>query len=71
MRIKRLTITLPNRLRGSAEQQARQIAQAVAEQVDTKTSHQLSVELDGHGASGPALANAVGSRLAATSRGRR
>jgi len=63
MHIKRLTLTLPSRLRNSADLQARLIAQVIAERLGEGTPGRLRIELDDNGSSHGALAEAVGTRL--------
>ncbi|MCB1800550.1 MAG: hypothetical protein KDI82_02570 [Gammaproteobacteria bacterium] len=70
MRIRRMTLRLPARLRGTAEQDARRIAQAVAEQLHGDQPGQLRVEVKTAGASGHGLAQAVGRQVAPLNRGR-
>lgn len=69
MRIRRLTIQLPARLRGSAEQEARRIAQELAERLSSDAPKRISVEVGGQGMSGHALAQAVGSRIPGRGKG--
>ena len=71
MRIRRLTVRLPARLRGTAEHEARRIAQAVAERLDGEQPKQLRVDVSAPGASGHGLADAVGRRVAALGKGGR
>ena len=71
MRIRRLTLTLPSRLRPIAERDARLIAQAVAEKLGPDTPSKVELQIDGHGAQGHGLASMVGARLGALGLGRR
>ena len=69
MRIRRLTIRMPARLRRSAEHDARAIAQALAEQLGNDTPKRVVVDVDGRGATGQQLAGMAGAKLACLSRG--
>lgn len=71
MRIRRMTIRLPARLRGTAEQDARRIAQAVAEQLQGDQPKRLSIDVSAQGASGHALAQVVGRSVSALRKGGR
>lgn len=71
MRIRRMTIRLPARLRGTAEHDARRIAQAVAERMGGDLPQRMSVDVKGQGASGHALAQAVGRRVSTLGKGGR
>lgn len=71
MRITRMTLVLPPRLRYRAEHDARLIAQAAAEQLGAGPPSAIRVELDGQGATGHGLAAHVGSRIGTVCRGRR
>jgi len=66
MHIKRLTLTLPSRFRKDADSQARLIAQAIAERLGEDTPNRLRIELNDDGSSHQALADAVGTRLSAS-----
>ena len=66
MHIKRLTLTLPSRLRNDAGSQARLIAQAIAGRLGEGTPSRLKIELNDNGSSHQALADAVGTRLSAS-----
>ena len=74
-RIRRMTITLPPRLRGVAEHEARRIAETAAERIVAgapgEGGQNVTVEIDGHGRRGHALAQAVGGGLAQMGFGRR
>ena len=70
MRIRRMTITLPPRLRRTAEREARLIAQEAAERLAKGAPDPVVVEVAGGGASGHALAAAVGRRLSVLGKGR-
>lgn len=61
MRVKRMTITLPPRLRHLAEHEARLIAQQAAEQLARGGGQggNIQVELPGNGLSGHSLAHSV------------
>jgi len=63
MHIKRLTLTLPSRLRDHADSQARLIAQAIAERLGEHAPGRLRIELNDNGSSHRALAEAVGARF--------
>jgi hypothetical protein len=63
MHIKRLTVTLPSRLRNDADLQARLIAQAIAGRLGEDTPSRLRIELNDNGSSHQSLADAVGARL--------
>ncbi|MEX2520671.1 MAG: hypothetical protein WD969_15210 [Paracoccaceae bacterium] len=65
MRIRRMTITLPPRLRGMAEHQARLIAQQAAERLAAGAPARIDVAVEGRGAAGHGLAEMVGGRLSA------
>lgn len=67
MHIRRITITLPPRLRGRATEEARRIAQAAAENLGREAPRRITVEASG----GADAAGAVGVRLAALTRGAR
>ncbi|WP_111431114.1 hypothetical protein [Rhodobacteraceae bacterium DSL-40] len=70
MRIRRMTLVLPFRLRHMAEHEARRIAgEAAAELVKggAATGH-VRVDVQGRGLSGPALSGAVARSLAGRSR---
>ena len=71
MRIRRMTIRLPARLRGLAEHEARRIAQAVAERLGGDVPQRMSVDVKGQGTSGYALAQAVGRRVSTLNKGGR
>ncbi len=66
MHIKRLTLTLPSRFRNDADLQARLIAQAIAERLGEDTPSRLRIELNDNGSSHQSLADAVGTRLSAS-----
>lgn len=74
-RIRRMTLTLPPRLRGVAEHEARRIAEAAAERIAAgavgEAPRNVTVEIEGHGRRGHGLAQAVGGRLAQMGFGRR
>jgi len=71
MRIKRMTVILPARLRHAAEHEARRIADEAAQQlVQHQGSANLRIELPGQGLSGHALSAAVGRSLAAQNKGK-
>lgn len=70
-RIRRMTVTLPPRLRGVAEHEARRIADAAAAELTKGAPQKLTVEVEGHGQRGHALASAVGGKLAAMGLGGR
>ena len=60
MRIKRMTILLPPRLRHVAQHEARRIAEAAAQQIGAGTvPANVRVELPGQGLSGHALSQTV------------
>lgn len=70
MRIRRMTLVLPHRLRHMAEHEARRIAGEAAAELakgGEATGH-LRVEVEGRGLSGPALSGAVARSLAGRSR---
>ncbi len=67
MHIRRITITLPPRLRGRAAEEARRIAQAAAENLGHEAPRRISVEAPG----GADAAGAVGRRLAVLTKGAR
>ena len=69
MRIRRMTIRLPARLRGTAEQEARHIAQAVTEQFQGDAGKRVRIDVSAPGASGHGLAQAVGRRVAMLGKG--
>lgn len=69
MHIKRMTLTLPPRLRHVAEHEARRIAEAAVTTMGDKTPSHIRVELNGNGATGHGLAQAVARGLAARTRG--
>lgn len=73
MRISRIRIALPPRLRSSAEFDARAIAEAAAEALHASASADIrhTVTLPGQQRSGDALAQAVGQQLRARSTTRR
>jgi len=65
MRIKRLTLRLPARLRHSAHLDARRIAQAIAEQINTESDvSQLTIEVSGDGQQSSELAYQAGQQAA-------
>ena len=66
MQIKRLTLTLPSRFRNDAELQARLIAQTIAERLGGDIPNRLKIELNDNGSSHRSLADAVGTRLSAS-----
>ncbi len=63
MRIKRLTLTLPARMKDTAHHDARAIADAVARQVHKNGGQVAAVSLRGHGHTGSVLAQRVGAAL--------
>ncbi|MEM7271370.1 MAG: hypothetical protein AAF401_19215 [Pseudomonadota bacterium] len=71
MRIKRITVTLPPRLRHVAEREARLIAQQAAEQLGDNAPSHISVEMPSHGGAGHGLATQIGGRIGATAKGGR
>lgn len=70
MRIRRLTLTLPPRLAGTAPHDARMIAQAIAEKLGPEASPRIALDLAGNGAPGAALAQQIGARIAPKTGGR-
>jgi hypothetical protein len=66
MHIKRLTLTLPSRLRNDAGSQARLIAQAIAGRLGEGTPSRLKIELNDNGSSHQTLADAVGNRFSSS-----
>lgn len=70
MRIRRLSITLPSRFKATAQRDARLIAKRVAEQLGQNTEPRMSLEAQGQGAPGPALAQRLGAQIARQTRGR-
>lgn len=69
-RIRRMTVTLPPRLRHLAEHEARRIAREAAAQLGDDAPRRLSVTVEGRGTSGHGLAAAVGRSLATSTKGR-
>lgn len=69
-RIRRMTVTLPPRLRHLAEHEARRIAREAAAQLGDDAPRRLSVTVEGRGTSGYGLAAAVGRGVATSTRGR-
>ncbi|MCJ9429317.1 hypothetical protein [Kordiimonas marina] len=63
MRVKRLTVRLPVRLKGTAHHDARRIGEAVAEALWKNGGQGGTITVPGHGQSGPALAVRVGAAL--------
>jgi hypothetical protein len=66
-----MTLRLPARLRGTAEHEARRIAQAVAERLGGDLPQRMSVDVKAEGTSGHALAQAVGRRVSTLGKGGR
>ncbi|MEM7505597.1 MAG: hypothetical protein AAF415_02540 [Pseudomonadota bacterium] len=64
MRIRRLKLTLPPRMKGTASQDARMIAQAIAEKLGPEAGQRISLDLQGNGAPGATLAQQIGARIA-------
>lgn len=69
MKIRRLTITLPSRLKHTAQHDARRIGEAVAEAVWNNGGKAEAVNLPGHGQEGYALSQRVGAALPRGKRG--
>ena len=68
MRIRRMTLVLPSRLRGMAEHEARRIAEEAAARLATEAGGtNLHFEVSGNGLSGHALSAAVGRAVAGKS----
>lgn len=63
MHIRRLTLTLPARMRGTAERDARLIAQGIAERLGPDAAPNLTLTLQGSGAPGHAVAQQVATRI--------
>ena len=63
MRIRRMKITLPARLKHTAQHDARAMAQAVAQALSDNGGQSAQVTLDGQGQSGALLAQRVGMAL--------
>ena len=70
MRVRRMTLVLPARLRGMAEHEARRIAEEAAARLGDSTGGPMPIEVAGNGLSGHALAGAVGRAVAARTGGR-
>lgn len=70
MRIRRMTLVLPARLRGMAEHEARRIAEEAATRIGDSSGGPLRIEVTGNGLTGHALAGAVGRAVAAKTGGR-
>jgi hypothetical protein len=64
-----MTLTLPPRLRNVAEHEARRIAEAMAAKMGDKAPTRIRVELNGNGATGHGLAQAVARGVAARTKG--
>ncbi|MEM7236596.1 MAG: hypothetical protein AAF501_02050 [Pseudomonadota bacterium] len=62
MHIRKVTITLPPRLRSTAARDARLIAEALSERLGPETGATLDINIPGHGRSGPVLAQQVAIR---------
>jgi hypothetical protein len=67
--IKRMTLTLPPRLRHVAEHEARRIAETTVARMGDKAPAHIRVELNGNGACGHSLAQAVARGVAARTKG--
>jgi hypothetical protein len=63
MQIKRLTITLPARLKNTAHHDARAIAEAMAQALYNNGGQVSELTVLGHGQNGLALAQRVGAKL--------
>jgi len=71
MRINRMTVVLPARLRGTAEHEARRVAEEACARLSQETAAgHVRIEVTGNGLSGHALVGAVGRAIAARSGGR-
>ena len=71
MRIRKMTVVLPPRLRGMAEHEARRIADEAAMQMQqAMPGGSLHIELKGNGLAGHALTAAVGRSLGSRIGGR-
>lgn len=69
MRIRRMTITLPPRLRPQAGSEARRIAEEAVRHLGNGSPASVRITVDGNGTSGHALAQTVGRGLANRSKG--
>jgi hypothetical protein len=70
MRVRRMTLVLPARLRGMAEHEARRIAQEAAAWLGYSSRGSMRFEVAGKGLSGHALSGAVGRAVGARTGGR-
>ena len=72
MRVRRMTVVLPARLRGVAEHEARRIAEEAAASLGAGAAAggHVRIEVAGSWRSGPALSGAVSRALAARTGGR-
>ena len=69
MRIRRMTVVMPARLRHAAAHEARRIAQAAAEQLSHGAPSRMQVEIEGRGRSGHGLAASVARGVARQGKG--
>jgi len=70
MRIRRMTVVMPARLRHTAAHEARRIAQAAAEQLIDGAPRKMQVDIEGRGQSGHGLAASVARGVARNAKGR-